>query len=243
MSFDLLDDIPVELAEDGLPANPAEWLDSIPTAPVLSNLLMDYPASFSDADGVPLSTRVPAHWIEQIDELRQMPGTNLPDFFKRRATFVRWAVFIGMQTLHKISAEMNAEGRLDHQLDPTLRARIFLEKQGGQVAARAEAMNEAKAKVKEIAEAVAQLVEMSELAEAANLINGWLEGARDQDSPFWSHFFCKLLVSDPMMRDQLQTLIDHSQITDEYLIALYQRYANPSESDDPDLTAGLDQAS
>lgn len=221
---DNLADIPVDLAPDGLPRNTKEWLDQLPTSTSLGDGLIDYPSGGDEASGFPLSTRVPAHWIVQIDSIRQMPGTNLPDIFPRRSSFVRWCIFEGMKKIWAISQELNTEGRLAQPIDSTLAARIFLEKKGGAVSAQAEAMNDATRKMDTLSEAVKTLVDMGEFNEAAEMINDWVDGAREQQSPFWVNFLCKLVVTNQVMREHVKILIDHGYIVDEYILELAERH-------------------
>lgn len=198
-----------------------DWLDQIPTAVAGESALIDYPASMGDSDGIVINTRVPAHWISAIDHIREMPGTSLPTIWPTRGAFFRWCVAIGMAELNKISKVINSDNPEEQlNIDPALRARIFVEKGGGRVTARASVMNEAQASIKEIAVAVKALMAIDEPDEAADLLNEWIAGATAQDSMFWKNFFSKILVNEQDMKEPVAKLIKSGRIIDEYVIQL-----------------------
>ena len=217
-SPDPLDSLPTV---DTFPTTPDEYLASLPTRITpLSELFTDYPASTGDSDGVQVSTRIPADWLEQVDSIRQLVGTMMPDIWPTRARFFRWCIQQGMRAIQTVSAELNAEGRLEQPMDDTLRARIFIEHEGGRLAARADTMNMARDQIDSIAQAVNSAIFLHEYAEAADMINAWIDGAREQSSPFWTNYMCKLLVDHELLRDALRTLVSEGMLVDEYLINL-----------------------
>jgi hypothetical protein len=204
--------------------NDTSWLDSAPVTTDLGQSLVDFPSSTGETEGVTLSTRVPAHWVTAIDTIRQKPGTNMPNVWPRRSNFVRWCIHVGMRELYRISQELDREGRLLEPMDPSLRARIFLEQQAGAVTARADTQNEARINIQRIAEAVNELVAYNELAEAADMINTWMEGATSQASPFWQMFFTKVIVEEPTLKTPLAMLINDGHIVNDYLVETARRY-------------------
>lgn len=216
-------DVAVDVAHDGLPADPAKWLDEIPTAFAGEAALVDYPASLGDSEGVVVNTRVPHHWISAIDHIREMPGTKLPTIWPTRGAFFRWCIAIGMAELNKISKQLNSDNPDDQfNVDPALRARIFLEKSGGRVTARSNVMNEAQESIKAIATSVKTLMAIDEYVEAADLINEWIAGATSQDSPFWKNYFSKILLHENEMREPMAILIRQGLIVDDYVVSLAQ---------------------
>lgn len=220
--LDDLAGIPTELSDDGFPKDVQGWLDSLPTTVVedLSDIFTDYPASVGDSEGVSISTRIPASWLEQFDVIREMPGTNLPDIWSTRAKLLRWCVMQGLRAIKATADELNAEGRLSQPLDATLSARIFLEHKGGKIAARADAMNMARSQVEDIAQAVSSAIAMHEDAEGADMINEWISGARLQQSPFWQNYLVKLLVDHEQLRYAIRHFTENGLLVDEYTIEL-----------------------
>lgn len=200
-----------------------EWLEEIPTSVAGESALIDYPASLGESEGVVINTRVPQHWITAIDHIREMPGTKLPTIWPTRGAFFRWCIAIGMAELNKISKQMNSENPDDQfNIDPALRARIFLEKSGGRVTARASVMNEAQESIKIIATSVKTLMAIDEHSEAADLINEWIAGAIEQDSAFWKNYFSKVLLQEAEMREPMAILIRQGLIVDDYVVKLAQ---------------------
>ncbi len=215
--LDQLGERPLGLDQDTAPTTVEGWLDSLPTT-VERNVIVDYPASSDDGEGVPLSTRVPAQWIEIIDRIRQMPGTNLPDVWPKRSNFVRWSIIQGMQRVLEISKTLNEDDIAQMDIDPLLRAQITLEQAGGELEARAQTINNIFSRVRTIARAAQELVAVGELVEPANLINRWSDSAHEQASPFWRDTFLLALVNEPELADTLRLLIMGGHIVDERLI-------------------------
>lgn len=207
-----LDSIPT--ATDGMP-NANAWMDSIPTS-LVPDEIVDYPASDPDGGSDPLTTRVPRSWLDMIDSIRQKPGTQSPDLWPKRSNFVRWCVFQGIKRMRVIQQQID-DGE---PLDPTLQARIFIEKQGGHIAARAQIMNDATTRANEIAEAVTQLMAMDEYPEAADMLNQWIAAATENDSPFWRTFFCRILLLNEKCAAAVKSLVKDGYIVDEFFISL-----------------------
>jgi len=197
-----------------------EILASLPTTSTVLNSIVDFPASSEDGETVTLATRVPPSWVEQIDRIREMPGTNLPDIWPKRSNFLRWAIMIGMQHITRIAAEINSDGRLDSPLDPTLRAQISIEQIGGEIDTRAATVNTITVRVKTMAKAIDDLRRIGQQPEAADWINRWMEIANEQDNDFWTDVFIMSLVKEPSIREALSELIMLGYILDEKLIDL-----------------------
>ena len=219
-AYDFLDEIPTTVR--GNPNhNSRDLLASAPSmVEGLDDIFTEYPAGSGEDDGTSLSARVPNHWLDAIDIIRQMPGTNFPDIFKTRSRFVRWCIAVGIKSMVRMADELNEEGRLEAPLDPTLRARIFMENQAGRLAARSDAINMAREQVESIAGAVSNCIEFGEITEAADLVNSWIQGARDKQSPFWQNYLCSLIVSNDVLKDSVRKLVVEGHITDEYVIDL-----------------------
>jgi hypothetical protein len=209
---------------DGLPSSTNDGLDldailgSLPTTTSTLNAIVDFAASSDDGESVTIATRVPPSWVEQIDRIREMPGTNLPDIWPKRSNFLRWCVMMGMRHILTISNEINTDGRLESPIDPTLRAQISVEQIGGEIDTRAATINTITVRVKTMAKAINDLRHIGQQAEAANWVNRWMEIANQQDAEFWHDVFVMTLVREESVREALVELIMGSFIVDEQLI-------------------------
>lgn len=212
-----LDTLSTSLDEDAVPNTLDALLASVPVGPGVESFI-DYPASSQDGEGQVISARVPLHWLEIIDRLREMPGTNLPDIWPKRSNFVRWAIMQGIMIVTATAKELNAEGRLDQPLDPMIRAQISTEKIGGALEAKARLVNHIAAQVGEIASAVNNLIALDEEIEAANLINTWNEEAHEQETPHWRDVWLKSLLNEPNVHVSLAVLINNGHLVDERFI-------------------------
>ena len=201
------------------PRSPQTYLDSIPTASQSAEWLVDFPSSLGDGESVQAQTRIPIQWVEQIDELREKPGSKIPlaSLWPKRANFYRWCIFIGMRKLREIIRE---EDLADD--DPVLDTLLFVEQTGGRLSARANVINDALQRVDTISKATAQLIAIGENTEAASLINQWILGARqlgrNDDSKYWENIMAKMLVFNPTAGAVVRHLVNLGYITDEYVI-------------------------
>ncbi len=201
------------------------WLEDLPTTTSdLDSILSAFPASVEGDAGVPIHTRVPASWLLIIDQIREQPGTILPNIWPTRSDYFRWCLHLGTRELYRVSKELNTEGRLSQPMNPTLRARIFLEQEGGEVTMRADTMIAANAQIETIAKAVDILINVREITEAVDLVNTWLSGASAQDSPFWRSYIYKLLVDNDTMKPHLRRMIMNGLLHDTYLLELAEQY-------------------
>ena len=197
-----------------------DLLDSLPTTTNVLNAIVDFPASSDDGETAVLSCRVPLSWQEQVDKIREMPGTVLPDIWPKRSSFVRWCIFIGMREITRVAGELNKEGRLENALDPTLRAQISIEQLGGEIDTRASTINTITVRVKTMSKAVDDLRRIGQHVEAADWINRWMEVANEQETDFWRNVFMMALVREESIRQALGELIINGYIVDEQLIDL-----------------------
>lgn len=203
----------------------SEWFAALPTTTnSLDAILSSYPTLAKGEDSVPIHTRVPASWLTIINQIREKPGTLLPNIFPTLSDFFRWCIMRGMHEAYQIAKELDAEGRLSEPMSPILRAMIFLEQEGGEVTARTNTMLAASLQVEEIAKAADLMVRLNEIPEAVDLINTWLAGAAQQDSPFWRAYIYKLLVTNDTMRPHLRQIILGGFIHDEYLLELAEQF-------------------
>lgn len=212
-----LDNLSTSLDEDAVPNTLDALLASIPIGPGVEAFI-DYPASSQDGEGQVVSARVPLHWLEIIDRLREMPGTNLPDIWPKRSNFVRWSIMQGIMIVTATAKELDADGRLERPLDPMIRAQISTEKIGGALEAKARLINHIAAQVSEIAAATNTLIALDEEIEAANLINTWNEEAQEQETPHWRDVWLKSLIREPDLHASLATLINNGHLVDERFI-------------------------
>lgn len=224
--FSVLGDVPTEIAPDGLPKRPDDWVASLPTA-IPSFDLVDFPASDSQGRSAQATTKIPEAWIEFINQLRDSVaasskgrGIRLPDMFKTNARVYRWCIGVGIRKLTDVVQVLSDENIDGSVVSPIIQSSMFLENIGGALEARARVANDCADKVATIARSVNILIANGEEAEAADMLNQWIAGARAIPSPFWSHFFCKTLINEPEMQEPLGLLIDTRRIIDDYMISL-----------------------
>lgn len=170
--------------------------------------------------------RVPIAWLEQMDAIRQLPGTRMPDVWKTRARLIRWCIYQGLMVIQQASARINEP---DAKIDPILQARLFVEKTGGDLQARAVTAQETIEKLQRIGESVELDIRLGEHAEAARRVNQWIEGAYAQESPYWQRFFIKAISQIPQLADSVRTLITMGLVPDSELLqsALTMNADNP----------------
>jgi len=227
--FDDLLNLPTDVAPDRIPRNEKEWLDALPTDTDSLSRLIDYPASYDGEESIPVHTRVAPSWVETMNRMRELPGTNLPkDIWPTMGSLFRWCIMQGMLQFRMIMEDLNREGRLEEPLDPILSTQIFLERTAGELAARSNAITDARKKASAVAEAVNLLVGMQEYAEAADMINKWIENAQElsriHQSPFWERLMIKAIVDEPTIASALVFLSDHGHIVDEYVQSLISTF-------------------
>lgn len=186
-----------------------DLLASLPTTtdPIAS---LDMPSE-EQGELVPVTARVPAAWLEQIDMIRQAVSSNMPDIWRTRSRWLRWAVYIAMRETAAISARVNSP---DVQLDPILYARLHVERIGGDQAARASTMSETLEQLGRIGESLEMDVKIGEYEEAASRVEMWIASAYSQPSPYWQRFFIKAIGQVPSMYTSINTLIDSGHLPD-----------------------------
>lgn len=195
-------------------ADVAAGIASLPTTddPIAS---LDLPSDDA-GDLVPVTARIPISWLEQIDRLRQATNSRMPNIFPTRAKFSRWAHYVGMQELQRAFDRINDPA---NQLDPILDARLFLERSGGDLAARTATMTEAVDKLQKLAESLEMDIKIAEYEEATRRVNLWLSGASIQTGDYWQRFFVKAIGLVPSLCESLHTLAQLNYIKPDDLLA------------------------
>lgn len=204
-------------------------VDNIPATVTSLDLLVNFPASGSNGESVPIHTRIPVDWLEEISRIRELPGTLLPHgIWKTTGEFYRWAIFIAIREVDKIQRELDSEGAHD----PIINARIFVERTGGNLAARAAVIGDARRRATDLGEALTALYKLGEFDEAAEMIMQWVEQARqmatEYDSKYWERLMVKTLITEPSAVQPILDLIEHGYIIDDYLLGV-TRQANLKE--------------
>lgn len=204
-------------------------IDDLPADITSIDLLVNFPASGSNGESIPIHTRIPVDWLNEIARIRELPGTLLPQgIWKTTGEFYRWAIFMAIREVDKIQRELDTEG--SH--DPIINARIFIERTGGNLAARAAVIEDARRRATDLGGALTTLYKIGEFHEASEMIMQWVEQARqlavEYDSKYWERVMVKTLITEPSVVQPLVDLIDNGYIVDDYLLGI-TRQANLKE--------------
>ena len=194
-------------------------IESIPLTVEAVEEFLDY-ALTNDAEGVPISTRIPGQWIVAINLIREKPGTNLPQIWPTRASFLRWCVMLGIK---QVAAYAASQDNPNESADPLLSAMNFVEKTAGTVAARAKTLTEAVETFEAIAQSVTINVSLGEYDEAARWLVQWFNGSVAQQSEYWRRVFYKIAASNLTIRPSLLSLLDNAHLEDAYLSAILEQ--------------------
>lgn len=210
-----------------VPTSVQDFLDTVPVATSNhSEWLVDYPARYGDGESLQVQTRVPIQWVEQIDELRERPGVDLPlgTLWPTRSHFYRWCIFVGMSKLRDIIQDVESRATNSDQTsqDPMLEAMLFVEQVQGRIGARASILNDAIAGVQKIGQALAKLIAINEYVEAGNMVNQWIAGARNlgkrEETKYWETIMVKVLVYDQVVGPIVKRLVTAGIIDDEFVV-------------------------
>lgn len=237
-----LDNLPLTAPKDGMPVTASEFLSGVQLASSLSDILVDYPASMLEGEeSIPANTRIPAHWVARIEEMREKIGgrTSNRQLWPTRGHFYRWSIAQGMRVAREVEKIMKAEGE-NIDLDPILEMQNFVERTAGELSARAQAMAAARSHAKAIGEGLADLILRGEPEEAADIVLKYSEGAVRMKSPFWRRYAMESLIGAPGVAKILVDLIDDEHITDEVLVGMYENLAQRRDHDAADPDDGVD---
>lgn len=218
-----LSNLPLTAPKDGMPLTVTEFLSGIQLVSSINDLLVSFPASmYEGEESVPANTRIPAHWTQQIEEIRDQIGGVISNrqLWKTRGDFYRWCIAMGLKLARDIGKMLNEEGTAV-QLNPILEMQNFIERTQGELVARTQAMQSARNRAKEIGEGIQDLVLRAEPEEAAEILLKYAEGLTQLSSPFWRRYSMEVLIASPGVAKILCDLIEDDHITDEVLVGMY----------------------
>ena len=181
--------------------------------------IFDLPSSDDDGASVHINFKMPSHWRQMIDEIREKVHTNLPDVWKTDSACYRWLMMQGILALQQIQEQLDSPEAV---LSDDVQARLFLERTVGPIRAKGEIISQTLADVKALGENVDTLMRLSEDIEAANLINTWLTGASSQMSPFYRSFFITALLDSSVLADNMRVLTERGHVLDERIVELLE---------------------